>query len=118
MKLNLDIVCDILTTVQTLGEGEYSLEQLHSHPNLESYQSDELLNTLDMMIFLELLIGERMSLHKFKDVTIKSLHLYGIQIANALSSPNSQLQMKAFRKSNPAATVVDLHEKAKEFWNN
>lgn len=114
MKLNNIMVCEIITTVHKLGEGKYSLEDLHSQPLLEKYQHQELLETLDMMIFLQLLIGERMNRFNFENVSIKCLHLYGFEIARVLDSELPRLELEGFVKRNPDFTVVDVHEKARE----
>lgn len=113
MNLNLEMVCDIITVVSCLDRGKFSLEELHTKTELSKYERDELLKTLDRMIFLRLLSGERMDKHEYKNVIITSLTLYGHEISDALSSTFKRLELNAFLKSNPDATVVDLHEKAR-----
>lgn len=117
MKLNNIMVCEIITTVYKLGEGKYLLEDLHSQPLLKKYQSQELLEALDMMIFLQLLIGERMNRYNFENVSITCLHLYGFEIARVLDSSLPRLELEGYIKRNPNLTIVEVHEKAKEILN-
>lgn len=114
MELNNIMVCEIITTVYKFGEGKYSLDDLYNQPLLGKYNRQELLDTLDMMIFLQLLIGERMNRFSFENVTITSLHLYGFEIARVLDSSFSRLELEGFIKRNSNLTIVDIHEKAKE----
>lgn len=118
MELNNQMVCDVITTVFKLGEGKYSLDVLHSQPLLAKYQRQELLNTLDMMIFLQLLIGERMNRFDFENVSITCLHLYGFEIARVLDSPLLRIHLEGYIERKPSATIVDIHELSKQLLKN
>ncbi|WP_313151338.1 hypothetical protein [Enterococcus sp.] len=108
--VNLELAVEIMKIVPIKEQMNWTIDDFLSHENLEDYNRTNVQQCIAQLCYYDYLKCDGSPFVDTEDLIVKSIGLYGVDLAATLLDGFKSLQIQSFLIKYPQATIVDFSD--------